>query len=179
MKYLWLSLMILLPSIVLAKPQRVCVNGKGQLVVRPKCRNSQSELTLSSLSVAGAVGPQGVPGPQGQPGPQGPQGLPGVSDLQVADSSIATFLNACVPGLDPAFMCMVPGYTTRQAICPANTLLIKSWCVTRPKAGVVANPTRVESADGTSVSCNWSNNGFGPVPGEYYARALCLPAPAL
>lgn len=64
----------------------VCVNRKGAIVVRAKCKKREKTLSAASLSElisksiddAGLIGPQGSPGVQGATGPIGPLGPQGI-----------------------------------------------------------------------------------------------------
>jgi len=65
---------------------RICQNSKGELLVRTKCKKSESRLDASALlakptdnvsSLAGPPGADGPQGPEGIQGPAGPEGMPG------------------------------------------------------------------------------------------------------
>ena len=73
------------------KPQVVCSNSKGALIVRKKCRSGEQLLSsqlLSSLTMnsglvksAGIQGTPGVTGPQGAAGSAGGKGVKGTIDF--------------------------------------------------------------------------------------------------
>lgn len=81
--------------------KKVCVNAKGAILIRTKCRSGEkllSTLTLnqtiaSSQDAAGLAGPQGIAGIEGVAGPVGPSGPVGIQGGKGADGQLN--LSAC------------------------------------------------------------------------------------
>jgi hypothetical protein len=82
-----MSLLLILPTTLFAKPMKACLKeSTGKVVIKRKCNEAKGQKELDSSLLSGLavsqVGPQGPVGPQGATGPQGPAGADGADGLQ-------------------------------------------------------------------------------------------------
>ncbi|RIL08474.1 MAG: hypothetical protein DCC75_08800 [Proteobacteria bacterium] len=179
LKFMLLGLTFSLTFSENVKAEKVCLKlqlsrGRIKQAVQTvptsdKCPKGFKEILNTNLVV----------GAQGSVGPQGPQGPAGVSDIRIADSAVNGGLGGClITNPVPPFNCLLPSISVRTATCPAETLVVKSWCVEKPNdsdtlPGVIPS----ESTDGTSASCVYVTSSVRA--GSFFARVACLPLPPL
>ncbi|MCB0331396.1 MAG: hypothetical protein KDD70_17115 [Bdellovibrionales bacterium] len=113
-----ISLFVITSPAAHAATKNVCQSATGDLLVRRRCKGTETQLSLTGLfsstgipgpaGAAGAHGPAGVAGDQGAKGPigsTGPTGSLGVENCRIVNAVNSNFFSAATSLLSAAPLC--------------------------------------------------------------------------